>query len=89
MAVLCSVVANCLWSERRELNPRPQAPQTCAIPLRYAPKFKHYQRYLDAAGGQLPLRYAPIVCGLRFEVSGDQRLTRYHYATPRLDNASS
>ncbi len=25
------------WSERRELNPRPQAPQTCAIPLRYAP----------------------------------------------------
>jgi len=29
------------------------------------------------------------VCGLRFEVSGDQRLTRYHYATPRLDNASS
>ncbi len=54
-------LATCLWSERRELNPRPQAPQTCAIPLRYAPNmFKHYQRYLDAAGGQLPLRYAPI-----------------------------
>lgn len=36
-------------------------PKVDKIPLRYAPKmFKRYQRYLDAAGGQLPLRYAPI-----------------------------
>ena len=52
------------WSERRELNPRPQVPQTCAIPL----------------------RYAPLVLEHFGKVSDNDKLARYHYATPRRLN---